>query len=54
MPTKQLAPTPVRIPPDLKEWLKENAATNLRSVNAEIIALLLDVKRRSEEATTGK
>jgi len=41
MATKQQAPTPVRLPQDLKDWIKCRAEANLRSVNAEITALLL-------------
>lgn len=51
MATKQIAPTPVRLPVELKEWLKARAEKNLRSVNAEIIALLIrarEVEHRHE------
>lgn len=48
MPTKQKPPTPVRLPEELKEWVKTRATSNVRSVNAEIIALLLNEKRKSE------
>ena len=41
MATKQIAPTPVRLPVELKEWIKARAEMNLRSLNAEIIALLI-------------
>jgi len=41
MANKQQVPTPVRLPPELKDWLKARAKANVRSVNAEIIALLL-------------
>lgn len=41
MATKQQAPTPVRLPHELKDWIKWRAEANLRSVNAEITALLL-------------
>ena len=36
----QLAPTPVRIPLDLKADLKAEAAANDRSLNGEILARL--------------
>lgn len=41
MATKQQAPTPVRLPQELKDWIKSRADANLRSVNAEITALLI-------------
>ncbi len=41
MATKQQTPTPVRLPQELKDWIKCRAVSNLRSVNAEITALLL-------------
>lgn len=44
--SKQIQPTPVRIPPDLKAWVQERAQSNLRSVNAEIIAILLAERQR--------
>jgi len=44
MPTKQQAPTPIRLPEHLKVWIKGRADANLRSVNAEITALLLKAK----------
>lgn len=52
MPKKQKPPLPVRLPDGLKSWLKERATANLRSMNAEITALLLDAKRRSEKNLT--
>lgn len=38
--TKQTAPTPIRLPEDLKVWLKSEAATNHRSLNGEVLARL--------------
>lgn len=52
MPTKQLATTPLRIPIELKDWIKSRAASNLRSVNAEVISLLLAEKRKHELVQT--
>jgi len=48
--TPQLMPTPVRIPPELKEWVKASAEANHRSVNAEIITLLLMARTQCERA----
>lgn len=50
MVTKQMTPTPVRIPAELKTWVQARAAENLRSVNAEIIAMLLSARASSREA----
>lgn len=47
---KQQTSYPLRIPEELKAWLKARADTNFRSVNAEIIALLLEVRQREEES----
>jgi len=44
MATKQQPPTPVRLPQELKDWIKSRADANLRSVNAEITALLLKAR----------
>jgi hypothetical protein len=44
MHNKQISPTPVRLPGELKTWIKDRATANLRSVNAEIIAILLQVR----------
>lgn len=44
MANKQQSPTPVRLPPELKDWLKARAKANVRSVNAEITALLLQAR----------
>lgn len=38
----QQAPTPVRLPDDLKAALKSNATANDRSLNGEVIARLRD------------
>lgn len=48
MATKQIAPTPVRLPPDLKDWIKARADANLRSVNAEITALLIQARNAEQ------
>ena len=51
--TPQIMPTPVRLPPDLKDWVKACAQANRRSVNAEIITLLVLAKAQVErEAAT--
>jgi len=37
---RKISPLQVRFPPELKEWLKDQAQQNRRSVNSEIVALL--------------
>lgn len=36
----KLSPSPVRIPQELKDWLKHKAIDNRRSFNSEIVARL--------------
>lgn len=46
---KTRAPSPVRLPEELKQWLKHKAVDNFRSLNSEIIARL-EQSRKAEEA----
>jgi hypothetical protein len=46
----QQHPTPVRMPPDLKEWIKASAVANRRSMNAEIVTLLILAKEHLAKA----
>lgn len=48
MPAKQKSPMPVRLPEELKAWIKGQAEANMRSMNAEIVSLLLKEKRARE------
>lgn len=43
----KLAPSPVRIPQELKDWLKHKAIDNHRSFNSEVLARL-EQSRKSE------
>jgi len=36
----KLAPSPVRLPPELKDWLKHQATHNRRSMNSEVVKRL--------------
>lgn len=47
-----LAPSPVRLPADLKDWLKHRAIDNRRSLNSEITARL--ERSRNEEETAAQ
>lgn len=44
-----VSPSPVRLPEDLKQWLKHKAVDNFRSLNSEIVARL-EQSRKAEEA----
>jgi len=49
---KQVAPTGVRLPDDLRDWLKQRAETNSRSLNQEIVHRLK--LSREQEVTDAK
>lgn len=42
----KLAPSPVRLPPELKAWLKREANGNRRSMNSEVVARLEESRAR--------
>jgi len=48
---KKVAPTPVRLPFELKKWLKHQAVDNCRSLNGELIHRL-ELSRKQEKAVT--
>lgn len=43
-----IKPTGVRIPPDLRKWLKHEAVDNMRSLNSEIVARLEESRAQQE------
>lgn len=45
---RKLAPSPIRLPQDLKDWLKHQAIDNRRSFNSEVVARLEDSRSRQE------
>lgn len=47
MSAKQTKPYPLRLEPELSQWVKEQAITNDRSINAEISRII----RRSQETS---
>jgi hypothetical protein len=49
MSANQQHPTPLRMPADLKEWIKVLAKANNRSVNAQIVVLLTRAKEQIEK-----
>jgi|LakMenEpi03Aug12_release.lakeMendotaPanAssembly.Ray.scaffolds.fasta_scaffold3415590_1 hypothetical protein len=57
MKTERVEPgMKVKFPPDLKVWLKQRAAKNLRSMNNEVVAAVMAERERIERAenATGK
>lgn len=46
---RKIPPLQVRCPPELREWLKAQAAQNRRSLNSEIVARL-ELSRAPESA----
>lgn len=51
---KQLKPLGVRIPDELKQWLKHQAVDNRRSLNAEILIRLEASRCLQESAAPAK
>ena len=45
---RQVSPTPVRMPDELRMWLKHKAIDNYRSMNSEVVARLEESRRREE------
>lgn len=41
-----------RLPKPIADWLKAKAASNFRSVNAELVAIIHDAMLRSRSSTT--
>ena len=39
----------VKFPPEIKLWLKQQAAKNLRSMNNEVVAAVLAARERIEQ-----
>ncbi|MGY8624342.1 Arc family DNA-binding protein [Chromobacterium violaceum] len=46
---RQVSQTPVRLPEEIKAWLKHKAIDNHRSLNGEILARLEESRKREEE-----
>lgn len=41
----------VRLPPDVEDWIKSEAAINERSQNAQIVFIFREAMRRTEKAS---
>lgn len=48
MKKNELTPTTMRLPDDLRKWLKIRAITNNRSLNGEVIEIFEREKQREE------
>lgn len=46
--SNQVSPYPVRMNPDLRTWLEQQAAANHRSLNGEITARLEQQRQRDQ------
>lgn len=53
MSKNQVPIFPLRLPPDLRRWVKETAAKNRRPMNSEIILLIeAEQARQAEQRAT--
>lgn len=50
MKTRDIKPIGVRMPPELKDWIKKKAANEQRSMNFTIVAMLEKAKKIEEMA----
>jgi predicted HicB family RNase H-like nuclease len=48
MASKQMCTTPLRIPSELKEWAKKEAAARQCSLNALITDLLIEARKQAQ------
>lgn len=49
---KRATPSPIRLPQDLKDWLKHKAIDNRRSFNSEVL-VRLEQSRNTEQQPQG-
>jgi predicted HicB family RNase H-like nuclease len=49
-----IAPFGIRLPPELKQWLGQQALSNRRSLNSEMIKRLEDSRKREMGEENGK
>ncbi|EIM1708946.1 hypothetical protein ACSZNH_09120 [Aeromonas dhakensis] len=46
--SKQQQPTSIRMPDDLKAWVRGKAKTSMRSVSNEVVFILMQVRQKEE------
>ena len=49
MNEKQVKPYPVRLEPELSQWVKERAKAGDRSMNAELVRIVREAKEAEEQ-----
>lgn len=49
---QQINPFPVRLEPELSQWVKERAKAGDRSMNAELIRIVRQAKETAEQQQT--
>ena len=47
--SKQQQPTSIRMPDEIKAWVEERAKASLRSVNNEVVFILMQERDKCEE-----
>ena len=47
--SKQQSPTPIRMPDELKAWVEERARESLRSVNNEVLFILMKERKKVKD-----
>lgn len=50
MNEKQVKPYPVRLEPELSQWVKEQAKAGDRSMNAELVRIVRQAREAAEQA----
>lgn len=48
--TREIKPLGVRMPEELKQWLKDQAEKNMRSLNSELVIRLQESRANQEKA----
>ena len=48
--TRDIKPLGVRMPEELKQWLKDQAEKNMRSLNSELVIRLQESRTNQEKA----
>lgn len=49
MRSKQASPLPLRLPPDLRTWLRSRALENSRSMNSEVVFVLKESRALAQK-----
>lgn len=51
--TKQQSPSPIRMPEDLKEWIRTQSKLSMRSFNMEVV-MMLNAERKRRDSNNAK